>query len=395
MYSRSINILKEQSFFLFGARATGKSSLLERILDQNSCIWIDLLDDDQFLTFTRRPRHLEQLLLSHCHERGSHPEWIVVDEVQRVPKLLNEAHRLLESKEWRGKLKFALTGSSARKIRRLGGDMLAGRALLNGLYPLTCEELGADFDLDKTLNWGSLPAVYTAGSDQLRAAILRSYVATYLSQEIREEQIVRRLDPFVRFLEVAAQASGSIVNYSAIGRDCQVDTKAVTRYFQILEDTLIGFSLPAFSRSIRKQQNQAPKFYLFDLGVQRALRGALTVPVVQGNYGYGRAFEQFIVLEIYRLNNYLHRDLKLSYLRTKDDAEIDLIIEDPQGPHWLLEIKSSVQVSDQDAGKLGRFLPDFSTGCALILSRDTAARRVGDVQVTPWRAGIKRIFGLD
>lgn len=394
MYHRLANILKEQSFFLFGARSTGKSSLLTQLFDHSRLIWIDLLDDESFLVLTKRPRHLEQLLLNYFEEKGAVPEWIVIDEIQRVPKLLNEVHRLLESKQWRGQLKFALTGSSARKLKRLGGNMLAGRALLNRLYPLTFHELESDFSLERVLNWGSLPAVYCAKSDQLRSAMLRSYVATYLSEEIREEQVVRQLDPFVRFLEVAAQSSGTIMNYSSIGRDCQVDAKAVTRYFQILEDTLLGFLLPAYSRSVRKQQHKAPKFYIFDLGVQRALRGTLSVPVVPGSYGYGNAFEQLVVLEIHRLNQYLQRDLKLSYLRTKDDAEIDLVIDDPRGATWLVEIKSSTYVSDEDVGKLTRFLPTFKTGRSIVLSQDSQARQVGQTKVVPWRAGICEILGI-
>jgi predicted AAA+ superfamily ATPase len=395
MYRRLVNILEEQSFFLFGARATGKSYLLEQRFGRSKVLWIDLLDDDQFLALTKRPRQLEQLMLEHFEaRRGNTSKWVVIDEVQRIPKLLNEVHRLLESPEWRNKVKFALTGSSARKLKRLGSNMLAGRALLNRLFPLTFEELSSDFNLDRVLNWGSLPGVFCASNDPQRAAILRSYVATYLSEEIREEQIVRQLDPFVRFLEVAAQSSGLIVNYSSIGRDCQVDSKAVARYFQILEDTLLGFFLPAYSKSVRKQQSQASRFLLFDLGVQRALRGALAVPVVPSNYEYGRAFEQLVILEIYRLNQYRERDLKLSYLRTKDGAEIDLIVEDPRGPTWLIEVKSSANVNDDDVAKLSRFLPTFSGACAVVLSRDPAARRVGDVRILPWQEGIREIIGV-
>ncbi len=386
--------MTSQSFFLFGARATGKSYLLEDRFGQQRTIWINLLDDEKFLTLTKRPRFLEQMLVEFVESSGAVPDWIVLDEIQRVPKLLNEVHRLLEAKEWRGKLKFALTGSSARKLKRLGGNMLAGRALLNSLFPLTFIELDKDFSLARVLNWGSLPGVYSAQDDEQRSAMLRSYVATYLSEEIREEQVVRQLDPFARFLEVAAQSSGAIVNHSSIGRDCQVDAKAVGRYFQILQDTLLGYALPAYARSVRKQQRQAPKFYLFDLGVQRALRGALSIPVEPQTYDYGRCFEQLVILEIYRLNQYLNRDLRLSYLRTKDDAEIDLIIERPDRKNWLVEIKATTQVSDEEAAKVERFLPDFPNSTAVVLSNDNTPRTVGRTRVLPWQRGIREILGL-
>lgn len=394
MYPRLANILTSHSFFLFGARATGKSYLLERKLEGLHTIWIDLLDDELFLSLTKRPRLLEERLIGYFEVNKTIPDWIVLDEIQRVPKLLNEVHRLLESKQWRGKLKFALTGSSARKLKRLGANMLGGRASVLSLFPLTFLELQQDFKVDAVLNWGSLPAVCTATNDQTRSAILRSYVSTYLAKEIREEQVVRQLDPFVRFLEVAAQASGTIVNNAAIGRDCQVDPKAVARYFQILEDTLLGYMLPAYSRSIRKQQSQAAKFYLFDLGVQRALRGTLSVPIVPENYEYGRCFEQLIILEMHRLNSYLETDLKFSYLRTKDGAEVDLIIETPKGELWLVEIKSSKSITEHSAKKLERFLPSFPKAKAVILSQEPQGRRVGKVRVLPWQQGIKEILGL-
>ena len=195
-------------------------------------------------------------------------------------------------------------------------------------------------------------------------------------------------------MEVAAQSSGAILNHSSIGRDCQVDAKAVGRYFQILQDTLLGYALPAYARSVRKQQRQAPKFYLFDLGVQRALRGALSIPVEPRSYDYGRCFEQLVILEIYRLNQYLSRDLKLSYLRTKDDAEIDLIIERPDGRSWLVEIKSTTQVSDEDVTKIERFITVIPNSTAIILSNDSTPRTVGRTRVLPWQQGIREILGL-
>lgn len=392
MYPRQINILKSRSFFLFGARATGKSSLLESAFKVHKCLWVNFLDDEQFLDHSKNPKLLEARLRAFLHLNNQLPEWIVLDEVQRVPKILNEVHRLLESKEHHGKIKFALTGSSARQLKRRGANMLGGRALINRLFPLTFIELGKDFELEKVLNWGSLPEVYTAENDEVRAGILRSYVTTYISEEIREEQVVRQIDPFLRFLEVAAQFNGDIINNSEIGRDCQVEPKTVARYFEILEDTLIGFFLPSFDLSIRKQQRKAAKFYFFDLGVVRALRGTLKSPITPGTYGYGKIFENLVINEIYRLNHYYVADYKLSYIRSKSNAEVDLVVRKPNGKVVLVEIKSSRSVSPEQAQKLEKFLDSIPEASAMILSLDPEYKRLGQVDVYPWQDGIRKLF---
>jgi predicted AAA+ superfamily ATPase len=392
MYPRLTNILNSNSFFLFGARATGKSSLLEAAFQEQKCIWINFLDDDQFLAFSKNSKLLEEKLKTFVHDNKRTPDWIVLDEVQRVPKILNEVHRLLESREYRGKIKFALTGSSARKLKRSGANMLGGRALINRLFPLTFIELDKDFNLDTALDWGTLPGVYTSSNDDVRSGMLRSYVTTYITEEIREEQVIRQIDPFLRFLEVAAQHNGEIINNSEIGRDCQVEPKTVARYFQILEDTLLGFFLPSFDLSIRKQQRKAAKFYFFDLGVVKAIRGTLTVPTAPSTYGYGKYFESFVINEIHRLNSYYLSDFKLSYIRTKTSAEVDLVIRKPDGSITLVEIKSSRAVSTLHAQKLQKFLESIPKASAIILSLDPEYRRIGHVDVYPWQDGIRRIF---
>lgn len=351
-----------------------------------------MLDDDQFLAFAKNPKLLEEKIKTFLHVNNQLPEWIVLDEVQRVPRILNEVHKLLESREYHGKLKFALTGSSARKLKRRGANMLGGRALINRLFPLTFVELEKDFNLEKVLNWGSLPGVYTAGGDDVRSGILRSYVTTYISEEIREEQVVRQIDPFLRFLEVAAQSNGEIINNSEIGRDCQVEPKTVARYFQILEDTLLGFFLPSFDLSIRKQQRKAAKFYFFDLGVVKALRGTLTIPISPSTYGYGKTFESLVVNEIYRLNNYYLSDYKLSYIRSKNNAEVDLVVRKPNGKIQLIEVKSSRDVSAEQAQKLEKFLDSLPEATAAIFSLDPEYRRLGRVDVYPWQDGIRKLF---
>jgi predicted AAA+ superfamily ATPase len=392
MYHRIINILKTKSFLLLGARGTGKSRLIYDEFHQKALLWIDLLKDSDFITYSKNPELLFSQVQELIRKVTSERCWIVIDEVQRVPKLLNEVHRILEHPATHGKIFFSLTGSSARKLKRGAANLLAGRALINNLYPLTFLELGDDFRLDDVLNWGSLPLVYSEADSTTKAEILLSYFATYLREEIREEQIIRQLDPFTRFLEVAAQASGQIVNFAQIALDCQVDAKAVSRYFQILEDTLLGFFLPGYHRSVRKQQSKSPRFYFFDLGVQRAIRGALTVPVTPQTYGYGNLFEQFIILEVFRLNAYSRRQYKLSYIRSKDGAEIDLIIERPGQTTILLEIKSATVASPNHAKYLKAFREDFEPCEAWAISQDEKDRIEDGIRFLYWPNALRELF---
>jgi predicted AAA+ superfamily ATPase len=210
MYQRLANLPTRNSFFLFGPRGTGKTRLLRSSLPSDTTLWVDLLSEELFLALTRNPAHLERLITSFQGDL----ETIVIDEVQRVPALLNEVHRLIESDRYAKKLRFAMTGSSARKLRRGGANLLAGRAFLFNLYPLSVFEYHDDFDLHRALQWGTLPQVVTAEGDEERANYLRGYYQTYLREEIREEQIVRKIDPFLRFLEVAASANAEVVNFS-------------------------------------------------------------------------------------------------------------------------------------------------------------------------------------
>ena len=394
MYPRLCNIIKSHSFFLFGARATGKSHLLRGQFGSNALLWIDLLRDKDFLEYSRDPELLYRQATALAKKSTETHCWIIVDEVQRVPQLLNEAHRVLEDPLSHGKILFGLTGSSARKLKRGAANLLGGRALVNYLFPLTSFELGEHFNLSTTLNWGTLPMLANESSELVKAELLESYLATYLREEIREEQVVRQLDPFTRFLEVAAQTSGQIVNYASVGRDCKVDAKAVARYYQILEDTLIGVFVPAYDRSVRQQQSQSPRFYIFDMGVKRALSGQLNIPLTPHSYGYGNAFEQFVILEIFRLNSYLRKRYKLFYLRTKDGAEIDLIIERPGLSTLLIEIKSSSSTTREHCKHLEALLGDFKDAEALLLSQDLKERAERQVDFMHWQAGLKRIFDL-
>ena len=383
MYSRLLQATRRSSFFLFGARGTGKTTWIRDAFKPAASLYLDLLDPETEDLYRRTPSRLEQ----QVRALPGSVQWILIDEVQRAPRLLDVAHRLIETT---GK-HFVLTGSSGRKLGRGASNLLAGRAFVHNLYPLTALELKDEFDLDDALRWGTLPRVYSLDTDEDRQAYLRAYALTYLKEEIVAEQIVRRLDPFRLFLEVAAQSNGTIVNYTNIARDVGADPKTVMSYFGILEDTLVGFLLPAFHRSIRKQQRVNPKFYFFDPGVKRALDRTLDVPLNTGTYEYGRAFEHFVITQIVHLAQYRCPDWRFSYLQTGAGVEIDLVIERPGLPTAIVEIKSSERVDERDIRSLSRFIGDFPEPLALCLSRDHSRMQIEGVLCVHWREALEEL----
>lgn len=383
MLPRSQNPLRSNSFFLFGARGTGKSTFLRQSFGTEAKLWIDLLDPQQEARYAIHPDEL----MNQVRAGFGRNDWVVIDEIQKVPKLLDVVHSAIESHG----VRFALTGSSARKLKTASVNLLAGRAFVYHLFPLTHHELGDAFDMAQALHFGTMPGLLRFTSDEERKSFLRAYAMTYLKEEVWAEHLIRKLDPFRRFLAVAAQCNGEIVNYSNVARDVGTDHKTVCSYFDILEDTLLGFHLEPYHASVRKRQRSAPKFYLFDPGVTRALNGTLNVELVPGTYAFGKAFEHFILLEIFRLSDYQHNDYRFSYLRTKDGAEIDLIIERPGQPTALVEIKSTDHTDDRDTRDLERFLPDIPGAEAFCLSRDKVRKRIGQVLALPWQDGMAEL----
>jgi predicted AAA+ superfamily ATPase len=381
MIERLANPLTSNSFFLFGARGTGKTSLLRELFRDKQTLWLDLLMPSEEELYQLRPEALADAI----YAASPRPEWVIIDEVQRAPKLLDVVHSVIEASWNRGReLKFALTGSSARKLKRGAANLLAGRAFTFNLYPLTFYELGDSFNLMKALTWGTLPTTCNLESDEERKAYLRSYTSSYLKEEIAQEQLVRNLVPFRRFLPIVAQCSGTIVNYNSIARELGVDWTTVRTYFDIIEDTLLGFKLPAYSRSIRKQQLSAPKFYLFDIGIKRTLDKTLSLEP-STNQLMGPLFEHFVICEVLRLNDYLQKDFTLSYLTTQGGAEIDLIIERPGARTLFVEIKSTERVTREHL----RHLRDLSAGRddvePICVSRESRRRREGEILVLPWQ----------
>lgn len=382
MFKRLINPIISDSFFLFGARGTGKTTFLKEFFASQQVAWFDLLDPSDEDLFLRKPQEFAARLAGLG--AGS---WVVIDEIQKVPKLLNIVHRLIEER----KLKFALTGSSARRLKQKGINLLAGRAFTNYCFPLTHLELGNQFSLPDILKWGSLPRVLDLQEPLAKSAYLRSYALNYVTTEVQAEQWVRNIEPFRRFLPIAAQMNGKILNYAKIARDVGVDTSTIISYFDILEDTLLGFRLEGFHESVRKRQSQKPKFYIFDLGVKRAMEQTLTVELLPQTFAFGDAFEHLVICENIRLNAYQSRDYSFSYLRTKDDVEVDLIIDRPGKKRVLVEIKSSDQISIEDC----KSLINISKGLdaiSVLLSRDPNPKSFENVRCLPWQDGLCQLY---
>lgn len=386
MFQRVVKLPESKSFFLFGARGVGKSTLLRNRMPKERTHTINLLlaaEEDRFI---RNP----DLLVEVAANLSADVRCVVIDEIQKVPKLLDIVHYLIEEKP--GNVQFIMTGSSARKLKRGQANLLAGRAFTRDLHPLTPSELGETFRLDEYLAWGGLPAAWTMAKAEDRSEYLKAYTLTFLKEEIQAEQIVRKLDPFRRFLEVAAQSNGKLLNFAKIGRDCGADPKTVKAYYEILEDSLLGFMVEPFHTSRRKRLTHAPKFYFFDTGVARALAGHLTLPPIPSTAYYGELFEQMVVLSIIRRASYEALGYRFMFLRTEDQAEVDLVIERPGKPLAFVEIKATTDLEfDINATALRhlkRFAVDFPEAECFCLSQSMLRRRVGQIDCLHWQEGI-------
>ncbi len=304
--------LPNKSFLLLGPRGTGKSTLLK--MKVRPALEINLLKSSQYLPLQQNPSVLQEWT-SHL-KKG---DWVVIDEVQKIPALLDEVHAIYEDK----KLNFALTGSSARKLKRGNANLLAGRALQVYLFPLTWLELKDQFSLEAVLEWGSLPAVVTDPKN--RKETLATYVETYLKQELVEEGIIRKLDPFVRFLGVAGKYNAQVLNVENIARESHLKRTTVDSYFEILEETLIASRLPALSLGLQTKEVRHPKFYYFDAGVARASAGLLFDATDSISKGY--ALETFILSELRAYNSYFKKERNIFYYKVVNGIEVDFVIE--------------------------------------------------------------------
>lgn len=369
------------SFFLFGPRGVGKTTLLRQRMPKDKTYVIDLLDLDTESRLIRRPKEFSEILAALPPQI----QWVVIDEVQKAPFLLDEVHRHIEENPNRF---FALTGSSARKLKHGRANLLAGRAFTYHLAPLTSIELGDQFNLGRALSFGTLPKAWTLPTDEERQMFLRSYAHMYLKEEVQSEGLVRKLEGFQRFLPIVGAENGMILSWNNIAQEVGINAKTIRSYFEILEDTLIGTFLPAFRRSIRKRQRTHPKFYLFDPGIKRALADELQVPLIPGSDTYGRAFEHFWILELMRMNAYRQADFRFSYFATHD-IEIDLVIERPNAPLLFVEIKSAERVHDVMLRPLRQVVESIKNAQGICICREPRKRYVGLILVCPWQEALE------
>jgi predicted AAA+ superfamily ATPase len=375
MIQRIAQLPEKQSFFLFGPRQTGKSSLVRSCFGDSA--WtVSLLHTGDY---TRYAKHPEQYRLDVAEKVGTGIKRFILDEVQRIPDLLNEVHALLEQFP---DCQFIMLGSSARKLIRGGANLLGGRAVRRFLFPFTRQELGDAFRLDDALRFGTLPPLLSL-SDEDKQDVLRAYSDTYLREEIQMEGLIRNLGGFYRFLEVAASASGEMLNFTNIARECQLQARSVLSYYKILEDTLIGFRLMPWMKSERKRLVAHPKFYFFDTGVTNAVNRRLAEP--PDPRLFGRLFEQYMILEAYRYIQYAAPETRLFFWRTNTGTEVDLLIEKHGMLTGAFEFKSTQEVGGDDFSGLRAFRHDNATTPLTVVYRGLHPYETDGIRVIPWQ----------
>jgi predicted AAA+ superfamily ATPase len=372
MIDRTLNVselLKKKSHFLFGPRGTGKSSIIEQQLG-DSVKYITLLSSDYYLPLSARPASLGELILD---ERP-----VVIDEIQKIPALLDEVHNLIEKR----KIRFLLTGSSARKLRSGGVNLLGGRAWTANLFPLTTFEI-PNFDLIRYLNFGGLPAVYLSNypSEELKA-----YTQSYLTEEIAAEGLVRDLPRFSRFLQRAALTNGMILNFSEIASDLGVSPTTIREYYRILEDTLVGFMLePLRSPSSRKEVSTA-KFFFFDVGVANSLRSVKSID--ENTEYFGLIFEHFIAQELRAALSYFDLSEKLNFWRTHTQEEVDFVI----GENLAVEVKATVSAQPRMIKGLKALRLTRTIKNSYLVSRDKVEREVEGIHFLHYKTFLERLW---
>lgn len=365
------SLLQKKSHFLFGPRQTGKTSLIRRSL--KGVRSYDLLDTSVYLALSQNPGRISQ-------ELDPRDEIVVVDEIQHLPVLLNEIHRLIEE---RG-IRFLLTGSSARKLRRGGVNLLGGRARTKYMHPLTYRELGNQFDLLKAIDRGLLPSIYL--SDDPRAD-LQAYTGSYLQQEIVAEGATRNIPAFSRFLKVAALCNGTVVNFTSVSNDAQVPRTTVYEYFEILKDTLLLYELPAWRKSKKRKPLASSKYYFFDVGVVATLQGR---EFRRGTPEFGEAFETYLMHELVSYSDYVSGE-PLSYWRSTSGFEVDFIL----GDHTAIEVKAKENLSTQDLKPLRALAEEKKLKRYLCVSLETRRRNLENLTILPLREFLEALWSRE
>ncbi len=373
MYSRFVTYQNYSSFFIFGARGVGKSMWAKAEFPQAT--YIDLLSARTFNELQADPSRLGERLINE------NSEWVVIDEIQKIPTLLDEVHKLIEEK----KFKFILTGSSARKLKRQGVNLLAGRALTKKMYPLTVRELGTDFDLKKSLLYGHLPKAYL---DPDPDAFLQSYIRTYLKEEVLQEGLTRNIEAFARFLESASFSQGQYLNISAVATDCHVERKTIEQYFQILEDMLLAYRLPVFTKKAKRQITRHPKFFFFDVGVYRALRPK--GPLDEPSEIEGPAIEGLVLQELIAENEYLNYKYDFYCWKAQKSLDVDIVLYGPRGL-IALEVKRSHRLRGGELEGLKLFKKDYPIAKTYLIWGGPEERIIDHIQVIPLQIFLKNL----
>lgn len=382
MYQRIINLplAGKDSLFLFGPRGTGKTYWIKHVLKLD--IYIDLLNESVYREFRDEPATLERRI------PAKFTGWVVIDEIQKLPYLLNEVHRLIESKQ----IRFLLTGSSARSLRRQGVNLLAGRALLYHMHPLVAQELGDLFHLQHAIDYGLLPGVIDRPNPK---EYLKAYVETYIREEVVQEGLVRSLKSFSHFLEVASFSQGQTLNIAEISRELQIDRDTVTNYFSILEDLLLSIRIPPFTQRAKRKMIVRDKFFFFDAGVFRAIR-----PMNIGDApeeAEGAALETVFLQSLSALNDYLKLDYKIYFWATYAGQEVDFVIFGPKG-FYAFEIKRSSRVDVRELRGLKLFKSDYPEATTYFIYRGTHRQYFDDITAIPFEEALRdlpRLIGAD
>ena len=378
------SLLEKKSFFLFGPRAVGKSYAIRQQLKDRAFL-IDLLNSDYYLRLSQNPGLLVSMIESAMMSGGTDGkkiEFIVIDEVQKIPALLDEVHRLIEERQW----KFLLTGSSARKLKRNNANLLAGRAREARMFPLVSAEI-TKFDLDKYLQYGGLPSVYLSDEPE---EDLQAYVQTYLREEIQAEAAVRNLPAFSRFLEASALTSGTLLNFTQISSDTGIPVSTVREYYFILEDTFIGFMVEPFRKTKTRKAISTAKFYYFDLGVAHYLAKIHSLP--KPSELYGTAFEHFIGLELRAYLNYRRKlTLELCFWQEKNGKEVDFIV----GDELAIEVKATERVNEKHLSGLRYLMEEKVTKRHLLVSHDPIALNLNGIETLHWKDFLQKLWAGD
>ena len=378
-FNRQLNLSlpKHQSAFLWGARKTGKSTYLKKRFP--SSLIYDFLKTDLFFEFSRRPALLREQLFAKDDLVLNRP--IILDEVQKTPKILDEVHWLIEN---RG-LQFILCGSSARKLKRGQANMLGGRAWRYHLFPFVYAEI-QDFDLLRALNHGLIPDHYLQEQNYQKS--LRAYVQDYLKEEVFHEGLIRNLPAFARFFDAMGYSHGEQTNYSNIARDCGIDSKTVKEYYQILVDTLLGILVPPYKRKQSRQViSKASKFYLFDVGVAGSITNRHIVEA--RGVDFGKAFEHFILMEIIAYRAYNEIDYDIHFWRTKSGMEVDLILGEGE---VAIEIKGADRIAKRDMVGLKAFIEDNNPKKSIIVCNEREERLTEGINIIPWQRFLEKLW---